>query len=70
MTRGIDFTERWVFLDNWTYTADLAPILGSAINASNQILLVFHGLDTVANIVSSRPLSIQLPNSHSIPDCG
>ncbi|KAJ7930801.1 glycoside hydrolase family 2 protein [Mycena leptocephala] len=53
-----DFTERWVFLDNWTYTADLAPILGSTINASNQILLVFHGLDTVANItVADQPIA-------------
>ncbi|KAJ6574531.1 glycoside hydrolase family 2 protein [Mycena capillaripes] len=53
-----DFTERWVFMDNWTYTADLAPMLGSPVNASNQVLLVFHGLDTIANItVAGQPIA-------------
>ncbi|KAF7369407.1 putative glycoside hydrolase family 2 protein [Mycena venus] len=58
-----DFTERWVFLDNWTYTADLAPVLSSSTNASDQLLLVFHGLDTIANIaaliqtVADRPIA-------------
>jgi beta-mannosidase len=47
----IDFTQRWVWLDNWTYTADLAPIIASRLDSSDQILLVFHGLDTIANIV-------------------
>ncbi|KAJ7669852.1 glycoside hydrolase family 2 protein [Mycena polygramma] len=52
-----DFTERWVFMDNWTYTADLAPVLGP-MNASDQILLVFHGLDTIANItVADQPIA-------------
>ncbi|KAJ6476699.1 glycoside hydrolase family 2 protein [Mycena vitilis] len=52
-----DFTERWVFMDNWTYTADLAPALGQ-MNASDQILLVFHGLDTIANItVADQPVA-------------
>ncbi|KAJ7224013.1 glycoside hydrolase family 2 protein [Mycena haematopus] len=53
-----DFTERWVFLDNWTYTADLAPALSTLGNASDQILLVFHGLDTIANItVADQPVA-------------
>ncbi|KAJ7750828.1 glycoside hydrolase family 2 protein [Mycena metata] len=53
-----DFTERWVFMDNWTYTADLQPALGGAINGSDQILLVFHGIDTIANItVADQPIA-------------
>ncbi|KAJ7054242.1 glycoside hydrolase family 2 protein [Mycena amicta] len=54
-----DLTERWVFMDNWTYTADLAPILSSDLRVdSAQHLLVFHGLDTVANItVADRPVA-------------
>ncbi|KAJ7816754.1 glycoside hydrolase family 2 protein [Mycena olivaceomarginata] len=52
-----DFSERWVFFDNWTYTADLAPALDS-FNASDQLLLVFHGLDTIANItVADQPVA-------------
>ncbi|KAF7377216.1 Glycoside hydrolase family 2 protein [Mycena sanguinolenta] len=53
-----DFTERWVFLDNWTYTADLAPALSAVGNGSDQMLLVFHGLDTIANItVAGQPVA-------------
>ncbi|KAJ7480334.1 glycoside hydrolase family 2 protein [Mycena galericulata] len=53
-----DFTERWVFMDNWTYTADLAPALGSSFDAADQILLLFHGLDTIANItVAGQPVA-------------
>ncbi|KAJ6460098.1 hypothetical protein DFH09DRAFT_960311 [Mycena vulgaris] len=56
-----DFTERWVFMDNWTYTADLAPLLTSGLGLADQILLVFHGLDTIANIVSAvNPFSFRL----------
>jgi beta-mannosidase len=46
-----DFTQRWVWMDNWTYTADLTPAF-SELKNSDQVLLVFHGLDTIANIVS------------------
>ncbi|KAJ6574536.1 glycoside hydrolase family 2 protein [Mycena capillaripes] len=53
-----DFTERWVFMDNWTYTADIAPLLGPEIKTADQILLVFYGLDTVANItLAERPIA-------------
>ncbi|KAJ7461128.1 glycoside hydrolase family 2 protein [Mycena latifolia] len=53
-----DFTERWVFMDNWTYTADLAPVLASGLDAADQILLVFYGLDTVANItLAGQPVA-------------
>ncbi|KAJ7176996.1 glycoside hydrolase family 2 protein [Mycena filopes] len=54
-----DFTERWVFMDNWTYTADLAPALNdSAADGFDQVLLVFHGLDTIANItVAGQPIA-------------
>ncbi|KAK7023298.1 glycoside hydrolase family 2 protein [Favolaschia claudopus] len=54
-----DFTERWVFQDNWTYTADLTPLLtGGEIQSTDQLLLVFHGIDTVANItVANKPVA-------------
>ncbi|KAJ7111307.1 glycoside hydrolase [Mycena epipterygia] len=53
-----DFTERWVFMDNWTYTADLAPVLNSGLITADQILLVFHGLDTIANItLADHPIA-------------
>ncbi|KAK7000570.1 glycoside hydrolase family 2 protein [Favolaschia claudopus] len=53
-----DFTERWVFNDNWTYTADLGPLLEGGLNSSNRIILVFNGLDTVANItLADRPIA-------------
>ncbi|KAL1742498.1 glycoside hydrolase family 2 protein [Schizophyllum fasciatum] len=45
------YTERWVFYDNWTYTASLAPLLSSAeVQAADRALLVFYGIDTVANV--------------------
>jgi hypothetical protein len=40
-----------VFMDNWTYTADISPFLKSISDEADQILLVFNGLDTIANIV-------------------
>ncbi|KAJ7480329.1 glycoside hydrolase family 2 protein [Mycena galericulata] len=54
-----DFTERWVFMDNWTYTADLAPAFNDReLKAADQILLVFNGLDTIANItVAGQPIA-------------
>ncbi|KAJ6452761.1 glycoside hydrolase family 2 protein [Mycena sanguinolenta] len=53
-----DFTERWVFLDNWTYTADVSPFLESGFDGVEQILLVFIGLDTIANItLADRPVA-------------
>jgi hypothetical protein len=48
----LDFTERWVVNDNWTYTADLTPFTRELNYApSSTILLVFYGIDTIANIV-------------------
>ncbi|KAJ7757190.1 glycoside hydrolase family 2 protein [Mycena maculata] len=53
-----DFTERWVFMDNWTYTANLAPILRNGLDFAGQTLLVFYGLDTIANItVAGQPVA-------------
>ncbi|KAJ7880790.1 glycoside hydrolase family 2 protein [Mycena olivaceomarginata] len=53
-----DFTERWVFMDNWTYTADISPFLESISDEADQILLVFNGLDTIANItLAERPIA-------------
>ena len=37
--------------DNWTYTADLTP-LSTKLTNDTTALLVFYGIDTVANIVS------------------
>ena len=40
--------------DNWTYAADLIPILKDYRSTEKQTnLLIFYGIDTVANIVSS-----------------
>lgn len=50
----LDFTERWVIYDNWTYTADLTQFESTLPNdESGKRVLVFFGLDTVANIVGS-----------------
>ncbi|KAI0267102.1 glycoside hydrolase [Gloeopeniophorella convolvens] len=48
-----DFTQRWITLDNWTYTADVSPFLEAAAAArdpAQKTLLVFYGIDTIANI--------------------
>lgn len=45
-----EFTQRWIVDDNWTYTADLSSILKKE-SKSEKTLLVFYGLDTIANIV-------------------
>ena len=39
--------------DNWTYTADIGPFLSTHTESADATLLVFYGIDTVANIVSS-----------------
>ncbi|KAI0081837.1 glycoside hydrolase [Panus rudis PR-1116 ss-1] len=44
-----DFTQRWVVNDNWTYTADLSPLTKN-LTADQRALLVFYGIDTIANI--------------------
>lgn len=49
---GLDFTQRWIISDNWTYTADITPFLSTLSGKTQSTLLVFYGLDTVANIVS------------------
>lgn len=52
-----EFTQRWVVNDNWTYTADLAPFLKED-RRSEKTLLVFYGLDTIANItVAGHPVA-------------
>ncbi|KAA1472788.1 glycoside hydrolase family 2 protein [Dentipellis sp. KUC8613] len=46
-----DFDQRWIVNDNWTYTADISPFLhAGTANSSDKTLLVFYGIDTVANI--------------------
>lgn len=47
-----DFTQRWIVNDNWTYTADLTPFSNKLTNETTA-LLVFYGIDTIANIVSN-----------------
>jgi len=48
----VDFTERWVADENWTYTADISPWRRKIGNQpSEKTLLVFYGIDTIANIV-------------------
>lgn len=45
-----DFTQRWVWFDNWTYTADVTPFLSTLEKEPQDTILLFYGLDTVANI--------------------
>lgn len=57
----IDFTERWVIEENWTYTADLAPFTKLLKPTNPQsTLLVFYGIDTIANIVCFHCLAYPL----------
>ncbi|KAI0778937.1 glycoside hydrolase [Trametes elegans] len=52
-----DFAQRWIVNDNWTYTADLTPLTQS-LSADARALLVFYGLDTIANItVAGHPVA-------------
>ncbi|EIW64193.1 glycoside hydrolase [Trametes versicolor FP-101664 SS1] len=55
-----DFSERWIVTDSWVYQADLSLIIAqrSQDNSSSKNLLVFYGLDTIANItVAGHPLA-------------
>ncbi|KAJ3551099.1 hypothetical protein NM688_g4934 [Phlebia brevispora] len=60
-----EFTQRWIVNDNWTYTADLTPFIhtlqGSEASDTPQAeraLLVFYGIDTIANItVAGHPVA-------------
>ncbi|EPQ57150.1 glycoside hydrolase family 2 protein [Gloeophyllum trabeum ATCC 11539] len=46
-----DDLQRWIVNDNWTYTADLTPFTSTyAHTPGERALLVFYGLDTIANI--------------------
>ncbi|KZT29074.1 glycoside hydrolase family 2 protein [Neolentinus lepideus HHB14362 ss-1] len=46
-----DDLQRWIVNDNWTYTADLTPFTSTyAHTPGERVLLVFYGLDTIANI--------------------
>ncbi|KAI0354764.1 glycoside hydrolase [Trametes cingulata] len=52
-----DFTQRWIVNDNWTYTADLTPLTQN-LSADTRALLVFYGIDTIANItVAGHPVA-------------
>ena len=60
----LDFTERWVANESiWTYTADLARlnITSGHGDVSDKTLLVFYGIDTIANIVSQIPFLRLVP---------
>ncbi|KAF8069886.1 glycoside hydrolase family 2 protein [Lyophyllum atratum] len=54
-----DFTQRWIIDDDWTYTADLSPFTRNLNSRAEQkTLLVFYGIDTVANIsVAGHPIA-------------
>lgn len=48
----LDFTQRWIVDDDWTYTGDISPFLKSDdFRSSKKTILVFYGIDTIANIV-------------------
>ena len=53
----LDFTQRWIINDNWTYTADLRPLFSQISKQKARTLLVFYGIDTIANIVSRVALT-------------
>ncbi|KAL6303534.1 glycoside hydrolase [Sparassis latifolia] len=54
-----DYTQRWIANDSWTYTADLTPFTRAlSPNVNKSTLLVFYGLDTIANItVAGHPVA-------------
>ncbi|KZV60846.1 glycoside hydrolase family 2 protein [Peniophora sp. CONT] len=53
-----DFTQRWIVTDNWTYTADVTPFLSTQNESADATLLVFYGIDTVANItLAEQPVA-------------
>ncbi|KXN81560.1 putative beta-mannosidase A [Leucoagaricus sp. SymC.cos] len=54
-----DFTQRWIVDENWTYTADISPFLESnTFKQSKKTLLVFYGIDTIANItLAGKPVA-------------
>ncbi|KAI0633508.1 glycoside hydrolase [Trametes polyzona] len=55
-----DFSQRWIVTDSWVYRADLSSIIAkrSQGNNSSKELLVFYGIDTVANItVAGHPVA-------------
>ncbi|KAM5539879.1 hypothetical protein V8D89_006382 [Ganoderma adspersum] len=52
-----DFTQRWIVNDNWTYTADITPLTQN-LTKDQTALLVFYGIDTIANIsVAGHPVA-------------
>ncbi|KAI0065586.1 glycoside hydrolase family 2 protein [Artomyces pyxidatus] len=54
-----EFTERWIVNDNWTYTADISSFVKTLPKSSTQkTLLVFYGIDTIANItLAGHPIA-------------
>ena len=57
ISMGADFTQRWIVNDNWTYTADITPLTQN-LAGDQTALLVFYGIDTIANIVSTSYMRI------------
>lgn len=50
--RVAEYYDRWIVNDSWTYTAELTPFTQAVpYSAQQKTLLVFYGLDTIANIV-------------------
>jgi len=51
--------QRWIVNDSWTYTADLTPFTQSVPSSPfSKTLLVFYGIDTIANItVAGHPVA-------------
>ncbi|KAI0640219.1 glycoside hydrolase [Trametes polyzona] len=56
-----DFTQRWVVNENWTYTADLTPLTRN-MSIDARALLVFYGIDTIANITVAGHLVAWVSN--------
>ncbi|KAI0733020.1 glycoside hydrolase superfamily [Fomitopsis betulina] len=56
-----EYFDRWIVNDSWTYTAELTPFTQTVPHGEQQktkTLLVFYGLDTIANItVAGHPVA-------------
>lgn len=62
---GTDFSQRWIINDDWTYTADLTPLTQN-MSADARALLVFFGIDTIANIVRRCSSLLQVSTQQNV----
>ncbi|TBU37489.1 glycoside hydrolase [Dichomitus squalens] len=52
-----DFAQRWIVDNDWTYKADISPLTQN-LTDDTRALLVFYGIDTIANItIAGHPVA-------------